>query len=162
MPNRQLTEYVQTQLAQKMDLGQLRSVLLGEGWSQEDIEAAIKEAYASKSRSAHKAHHINFVAVAVLAVLVLILGVSLFLIVFANNNEPNTPVNPQPPGLPPPNQVTGWVTCSHISSGEEKQACYKELNEEKIIDCMAIDDSIEQQFCFRAQEDVLLSRYKPA
>lgn len=158
MPNRQLVDYVQEQLSHGMDVGQLRSVLLAEGWSSQDIETAIQTHYKNAKSATHAQHHTNFVAVSVLVLVVLIIGVSLFLTVF-NNPEPSVNPGPQPPAINPPNHVTGWATCEDISGSEEKHACYVAQNENELIDCMAIEDSIEQQFCFRGQEEVLLARY---
>ena len=158
MPNRQLVDYVREQLSHGMDLAQLRSVLLSEGWSAEDVETAINAAYKNTSRSTHKQHHTNFVAVSILAIVVLILGVSVFMIVF-NNPEPTVPPGPNPPPVTPPNHMTGWAVCADIDKSSDKHSCYVTENEKEIIDCMAIDDAIEQQFCFRGQEEVLLARY---
>lgn len=158
MPNRQLVDYVREQLSHGMDLAQLRSVLLNEGWSAQDVETAIQNYYQKNKSSTHKTHHTNFVAVSILVVVILIVGVSLFLTVF-NNPEPSINPGPQPPAINPPNQVTGWVVCADISQSEEKHACYVAENKKDLIDCMAIKDSIEQQFCFRGQEEVLLARY---
>ncbi|MBN1275357.1 hypothetical protein JXA12_03625 [Candidatus Woesearchaeota archaeon] len=159
MANRQLVAYVKEQLAHKMDVNAIRTLLLQQGWSQEDVEAAVEEAYRSSRQRTHREHHTNFVAVAVAGVVVVILAVALFLVAFREQKpDPEVPlIVPNPPD----DRLTGWAVCAHEEDSVAKHACYYDLNdEEELYDCYAIDDPKERGFCLRATEAVLLERYE--
>ncbi len=164
MANKQLVEYVKEQLSHKMNINQLRTVLINEGWSQTDIESAITEVHDKSHHHNKKDHHTNFLAVAVLGIIVLILGGALFLVVFKD------PTSIQPPPITPPTQInppiqqlTGWSVCATEVDSVGKDSCYQKLNiEDELFDCDVIEESDERGFCYRAKETVLLQNYNQA
>lgn len=162
MANRQLVDYVKEQLSHGVNIDQVRTLLIQQGWSQADVESAIDEAYGQHKSRAHKEHGTHFLGIAIAAIVVLILAVALFLIVF-KQTEPD--VVPQPVPIvevprPPPVELSGWKVCAYERDSTAKDVCYQELNlQEDNYDCDIIDVKEERSFCYRAKETVILQRY---
>lgn len=162
MANRQLVDYVKEQLSHGVNVNQVRTLLIQQGWSQPDVEAAVDEAYGQHKKRTYQKHHTHFLGVAIAAIVVLILGVALFLIVF-KQTEPIVVPQPQPPidvPRPIPVELSGWQACQYEQDSIAKDTCYQELNlQEDNYDCDTINDDIERSFCYRAKETVILQRY---
>lgn len=159
MANRQLVDYIREQLTHKMDINQLRTILLKEGWAQPDIEAAISEVYAAAPSRAHKEHHTHYVALAVSGIVVVVLAVALFIIVFKGSNQPVIPEPTTPVPERGVQELTGWAVCQQEMDSEAKNACYERLNAEEDYDCSKITNGIERNFCLRAKETIILQTY---
>ena len=188
MANKQLVEYIKEQLAHKADINQVRTILAQQGWLQQDIEAAIQEAYKKKHEDNIKKHHTNFIAIIILVIIILIITTALFMVVFKNEEGTNTTTNKeqitsqeQGKTITEPitnhqnkntinneenqakenNNLSGWAVCAADKDSEEKNNCYKKLNEEnKDYDCDKIKNNEERTFCYRAKELILIQEYE--
>ena len=164
MANRQLVDYIKEQLSHGFSLDQVRTLLVQQGWSEADVQAAVQEAYAQHQGRTRREHHTHFLGVAIAAIIVLILGVALFLMV-SKQTQPDVVPQPLPslpsePSSPHPADLSGWHACQHEQDSTAKDTCYKELNlQEDNYDCDLIEDDVERGFCYRAKESVLLKRY---
>lgn len=158
MANRQLIEYVKEQLSHRMDINNLRSLLLQQGWLAEDIEEAIAEAYAELQARTHKHHHINFLGVAIAGIIVAILVVALLLVIFKETEpEPITPVIETPVNTTPQEP---WEFCAAEPLDEDKDACYLALNREQLdFDCDSLTIEDERASCNRGKEQAILEAY---
>ena len=159
MANRQLVAYIKEQLNHRMDINALRTLLLQQGWSQQDVEDAINEAYHAARQRTHREHHTNFVAIAVTAIVLVILIAALFLIAF-RDTTPDNPDNPiVVPQIPEP-ELSGWEACAYEEDSAAKHSCYYDLNaQDESYPCDGIPDNVERGFCYRAKEAVALERY---
>jgi len=162
MANQQLVNYIREQLSHHMNESQLRLLLLQQGWSEQDIEAAFNQAYMTITKHNKEQHHTNFVALSITAIIVLSLIGALLIIVFKEQPGPSQPLPPpQPPPVQPPNQLTGWAVCAQKDDSLAKDLCYQQLNaENELFDCDVIENPDERSFCYRAKEAVLLKRYQ--
>ncbi len=174
MANKQLVTYIREQLSHKADINQLRLLLATQGWSQADVEDAINEVYSGSKTHNVKSHHTNFVAVTVLAIIVLMLGAGLFMVVFKETDvstrptssieppktSPSTPIGPRPTEAAPPSSLSGWAVCAADKDSEEKHDCYYKINKDDVdYNCDEISDKVERSFCYRAKEAVLIEEY---
>ncbi|MBD3209727.1 hypothetical protein GF367_04930 [Candidatus Woesearchaeota archaeon] len=165
MANKQLVDYIKEQLNHRMDSNSIRTVLIRQGWSAEDVEAAMYEAHNEAHAHNKRHYHTHFVGIAIASVVVIILFVALFLVVFRQTEPASAPSPtaqpPLPAVMPPPeHQLSGWAVCQAETDGVAKDACYQDLNRNtEHYDCDAIPDNVERGFCYRAKEAVLLQEY---
>ena len=164
MANRQLVDYIKEQLSHKMDVNSLRTLLTTQGWLAEDVEDAIAQAYSERQAGTHQGHHVNFVRVAIIGIILAILIVALLLVLFKQTAPPvtETPTTTSQNQTAPVQSLTGWERCAAIADSVQKDTCYVALNKEADYDCDSLPDQGERTACNRAKEQVILEAYNNA
>jgi hypothetical protein len=143
-----LTQFVAEHLKKGVSPEEMKSHLLGNGWQERDIDAAIGNAYHSKNK---KKIAFAFAGVLIVAILALILISMAKIDVPSPIDKPTVPNGKE--NLVP---VNSQAVCANKDYSDEKNDCYKALLEKNKVDCETIEDNIEYTYCTRAYEEMTI------